>query len=290
MIPQHLPSLPAGLPIWTAPAKLNLFLHITGRRADGYHELQTLFQLLDFGDRIAIEITDDSRIERPQELPGVPEAADLMVRAARQLQAHCGVSKGCRIYIDKRLPMGGGIGGGSSDAATVFMVLNRLWGCDLNLQELAELGKQLGADVPVFIHGRTAWGEGIGEQLTPVVLPERWYVVLRPDVHISTPALFLSEQLTRDCSRIKIRDFLASGGQNVFEPLVRKGYPEVETAITAMAESGSFKLTGTGSCIFAEFDSVTLAQEVLAAAPKGLEGFVAKGVSTSPLLHELETQ
>lgn len=280
---------PADLPVWTAPAKLNLFLHITGRRADGYHELQTIFQLLDYGDRIAVEITDDVQIKRATPLPGVPEENDLMVRAANALQARCRPDKGCRIYIDKRLPVGGGIGGGSSDAATVFLVLNQLWNCGLSIDQLAELGSELGADVPVFIRGNTAWGEGIGELLTPLDLPERWYVVLRPAVEISTPALFSSAQLTRDSSRIKIRDFLASGGQNVFEPLVRKAYPEVEKVIATMAEYTCFRLTGTGSCVFAAFETAAQAQEVLNAAPEGLEGFVAKGVSASPLVHELQS-
>lgn len=282
--------LPADLPVWSAPAKLNLFLHITGRREDGYHELQTIFQLLDYGDRIAVEVTDDPRIDRPTELAGVPAESDLMVRAAQALQKHCEVNKGCRIYIDKRLPMGGGVGGGSSDAATMLCALNRLWDCGLNVDALAGLGAQLGADVPVFVRGQTAWGEGVGEQLTPIDLPERWYVVLRPDVQISTPALFSSPELTRDCSRIKIRDFLASGGTNVFEPLVRKAYPEVEAAITEMAEFARFRLTGTGSCVFAEFSSAAQAKQVFDAAPEGLEGFVAEGVSRSLLVTEMESR
>ncbi len=280
-------ALPDGLRRWPAPAKLNLFLHITGRRDDGYHELQTIFQLLDRGDELAFEITDDPVIERVTEVPGVPAESDLVVKAAQLLRNAAGASRGVRIHIDKRLPMGGGLGGGSSDAATTLVALNRLWGCGLSTDELAALGKTLGADVPVFVRGRTAWAEGIGEKLEPVTLESRWFVVLRPDVHISTPALFASPELTRDCAPITIRDFLASGGENVFEPLVRERYPEVDKAMKWLDNFSPSRLTGTGSCIFAVVADEAQAARILAQLPAGLSGFAARGVDRSPLLDRL---
>ncbi len=280
-------ALPDGLRRWPAPAKLNLFLHITGRRDDGYHELQTLFQLLDHGDELAFDVTDDPVVERITDVPGVPAASDLIVGAARLLRDEAGVSRGVRIHIDKRLPMGGGLGGGSSDAATTLVALNALWGCGLSRDDLARLGQRLGADVPVFVHGHTAWAEGIGERLEPVSLPSRWFVVLRPDVHIATPALFASPELTRDCAPITIRDFLASGGDNVFEPLVRKRYPEVDKAMKWLDKFAPSRLTGTGSCIFAAVADEAQAARILAQLPAGLRGFAARGVTRSPLLQSL---
>ncbi len=278
---------PPGLPVFTAPAKLNLFLHITGRRADGYHELQTLFQLLDFGDRLAFEVTADSGIHRVTGLPGVEVSEDLVVRAAHLLQAACHCREGCRIYIDKRLPLGGGLGGGSSDAATALRVLNHQWQCGLGVDELAELGRQLGADVPVFVRGYSAWGEGIGEELEPVELASRYFAVLRPEVAVSTARLFSSSQLTRDLQRITIRDFLATGGENVFEPVARSLYPEIDKAMNWLDNFARSRLTGTGSCVFAEFETRNTAQAVIDALPAGLVGFVAKGVNRSPLLSEM---
>ncbi len=278
--------LPEGLARWAAPAKLNLFLHITGRRDDGYHTLQTIFQILDYGDELAFEATDDGRIERVTEVPGVAADADLVVRAARLLKAETEHPGGVRIHIDKRLPMGGGLGGGSSDAATTLVALNRIWGCGLTVDELAALGQRLGADVPVFVRGESAWAEGIGERLTPVELPSRWFVVLRPDAAISTPALFAAPELTRDCPPITIRDFLASGGENVFEPLVRKRYPAVDKAMKWLDNFAPARLTGTGSCIFAAVADEAQAARILARLPAGLSGFAARGVNRSPLLSQ----
>ncbi|HFD87198.1 MAG TPA: 4-(cytidine 5'-diphospho)-2-C-methyl-D-erythritol kinase [Gammaproteobacteria bacterium] len=273
--------------IWPAPAKLNLFLHITGRRSDGYHELQTIFQILDYGDELAFEVTETPTIARVTDIPGVPAEHDLIVRAAALLQAETGVGQGVRFYIDKRLPMGGGLGGGSSDAATTLVALNHLWGCDLSVDQLARLGCALGADVPVFVRGHTAWGEGIGELLAPVELKPAWYVVIRPDAEIATPALFSSPELTRDCVKITIRDFLASGGENVFEELVREQYPEVDKAMKWLDNFSTSRLTGTGSCIFAEVAGRDQADRILAQLPPELTGFAARGVNRSPLLNRL---
>lgn len=277
-------AIPAGLEKWLAPAKLNLFLHITGRRDDGYHELQTVFQLLDVGDELAFEVSDAPDIQRATHIPGVQAEDDLIVKAARLLKAHTGCPAGAKIYIDKRLPMGGGLGGGSSDAATTLVALNKLWGCGLGLDALAALGQSLGADVPVFVHGRNAWAEGIGEKLSAIELRSQWFVVLRPAVEIATPKLFASSELTRDCPRIKIRDFLASGGENVFEPLVRKQYPEVDEAMKWLDKFAPSRLTGTGSCIFAAVADKAQAARILAQLPAGLAGFAAQGVNRSPLL------
>lgn len=279
--------LPAGLKTWPAPAKLNLFLHITGRRSDGYHELQTIFQILDYGDELAFEVTESPVITRVTDIPGVPADDDLIVRAASLLRAEAGVEQGARLHIDKRLPMGGGLGGGSSDAATTLVALNHLWGCHLPVDQLARLGCSLGADVPVFLRGYTAWGEGIGELLTPVELEPTWYVVIRPDAEIATPALFSSPQLTRDCVKITIRDFLASGGENVFENLVRKQYTEVDNAMKWLDNFSASRLTGTGSCIFAQVAGRDQADRILAQLPPELSGFAASGVNRSPLLERL---
>ena len=273
---------------WPAPAKLNLFLHITGRRADGYHLLQTVFQLLDFGDALRFHVTSDGVIARDYDLPGVSPGADLVVRAARLLQAHCHVTQGASLSLDKRLPAGGGLGGGSSDAATTLVALNCLWGCGLTSAELAQLGLQLGADVPVFVAGRTAWAEGVGEDLDPVELPERWFVVLIPAISVSTTKVFSDPQLIRDCPPITIRDFLAGQGQNVCEPVVCAQYPEVAAALAALAHFAPARLTGTGACVFAAFDTEVLARSALAQLAGQWQGFVAKGVNTSPLLTTLQ--
>ncbi len=282
-------NIPAGLTRWPAPAKLNLFLHITRRRADGYHELQTIFQLLDHGDELAFEVTESQQIVRVSDIPGVPAEQDLIVRAARLLQAETGYRGGARLYINKRLPMGGGLGGGSSDAATTLVVLNQLWGCGVTAPALAELGRRLGADIPVFVRGNTAWGEGIGEILTPIELETPWFVVLQPAVEIATAALFSSAELTRDCVKITIRDFLASGGANVFEPLVREQYPEVDKAMKWLDKFSPSRLTGTGSCIFARVAGKDQADRILAQLPSGVTGFAAQGVNASPLWERLTT-
>ncbi len=273
---------------WPAPAKLNLFLHITARRADGYHLLQTVFQFLDYGDTLRFKLRTDGRIERRGGPASVSAAEDLSVRAARLLQRSCACSQGVDIELDKRLPMGGGLGGGSSDAATVLMVLNRLWNCGLDEDALAALGLALGADVPVFVRGRAAWAEGVGERLEPVVLPEPWFLVIKPAVEVATAAIFNAPELTRDCPPIKIPDFLAGAGTNVCEPVVRKAYPEVAEALDWLQARAPARLTGTGSCLFAAFETREAAEGVLRALPKHWHGFTARGANRSPLHAALE--
>lgn len=275
---------------WPAPAKLNLFLHITGRRADGYHELQTVFQLLDFGDRVRLQVREDGVIHHLSPIAGVEPQQDLTIRAARLLQQHSGCSLGVAIEIDKRIPMGGGLGGGSSDAATALRVLNQLWRLDLDVDELAELGLSLGADVPVFVRGESAWGEGVGEQLSAVQLPEQWFFVLCPNVSIPTAELFASPQLTRDARPIKIRDYLAGAGSNAFEPLVRERYPAVNEAMAWLTQvSGTpARMTGTGSSIFVAVDDEQNARKIMASLPDQWQAFYARGVNRSPLISQLE--
>jgi len=273
---------------WPAPAKLNLFLHITGRRADGYHLLQTVFQLLDYGDELEFEVMPDGEIRRDYELAGVPAETDLVVRAARLLQGHCKLGQGVAIRLHKRLPAGGGLGGGSSNAATTLVALNQLWGCRFTQSELAGLGLQLGADVPVFVHGHSAWAEGVGEQLVEIELPLRWYVVLAPAVNVSTAQVFSEPQLIRDCPPITIRDFLTGRGQNVCEPVVCTQYPEVAKALDALSRFAPARLTGTGACVFAAFDNEQTARQAWAELAGQWQGFVARGVNTSPLLTSLQ--
>ncbi len=272
---------------WPAPAKLNLFLHVTGRRPDGYHELQTLFQLIDLSDTVSLSVTDDGRIERPAGPAGVDPDSDLTVRAARALQAATGCRVGASIRIAKRIPMGGGLGGGSSDAATVLLALNHLWGCGLQVDELARLGLPLGADVPVFVRGSSAWAEGVGEQLVPVELPERWYVVIHPGVAVPTREVFQSPELTRNTPVITIRAFFgpegSSGSRNDCEPVVRARYPEVADALSWLGNFAPARLTGTGSCIFAAFASAMDAERVAARAPDRWRAFVARGLNVSPV-------
>lgn len=275
---------------WPAPAKLNLFLHITGRRPDGYHELQTLFRLLDRGDSIDFRLRTDTRILRGSQMPGVAPESDLAVRAARLLREACGVTGGVEIYIHKSLPMGGGLGGGSSDAATTLVALNQLWGCGLEPAELMGLGRTLGADVPVFIGGRTAWGEGIGERLTPVDLPTRWYLVVQPPATISTAELFADPGLTRNRPPITIDDFFSGGGENVFEPLVQVRYPVVAAALEWLGAWGAGRLSGTGACVFAAFESASAAEQAREALPRQWPGFVARGVDESPLMSRLRAE
>ena len=272
---------------WPAPAKLNLFLHVTGRRPDGYHELQTLFQLIDLNDTVSLSVTDDGRIERPAGPVGVDPDSDLTVRAAKALQAATGCRAGASIRIAKRIPMGGGLGGGSSDAATVLLALNHLWGCGLPVDELARLGLPLGADVPVFVRGSSAWAEGVGEQLVPVELPERWYVVIHPGVAVPTRDVFQSPELTRNTPIITIRAFFgpegSSGSRNDCEPVVRARYPEVADALSWLGNFAPARLTGTGSCIFAAFGSAMDAERVAARAPDRWRAFVARGLNVSPV-------
>lgn len=272
---------------WPAPAKLNLFLHITGRRADGYHLLQTLFQFLDYGDSLDFEMCRDGKITRPSGLLQVPEADDLAVRAARLLQTRAKSHQGVAIHIHKRLPEGGGLGGGSSDAATTLVALNRLWSAGLSTQELTRLGLELGADVPLFIAGQAAWAEGIGESLTPVEPPEPWYLVLRPSCQIATREIFQAPDLTRNSAAITIADFYAGQTRNDFEPLVRQRYPAVAEALDWLQRRAPARLTGSGACVFGTFDQESAARRVLEDLPQGWRGFVARGCNRSPLLDRL---
>jgi 4-diphosphocytidyl-2-C-methyl-D-erythritol kinase len=268
--------------LWPAPAKLNLFLHVTGRRADGYHELQTVFQLIELCDTVAIAVRSDGAIERPEGPAEVPPEADLVVRAARALQAASGTPLGATLRVRKRIPMGGGLGGGSSDAATVLLALNRLWDCRLDIEELARLGLPLGADVPVFIRGFSAWAEGVGERLVPIELPERWYVVIHPGVGVSTREVFQSPELTRNSPLITIRAFFEAGGRNDCEPVVRARCPEVAAALDWLSRYAPARLTGTGSCIFASCASAIEAERIAARVPDAWTSFVARGLDISP--------
>ena len=273
---------------WPAPAKLNLLLHVVGRRADGYHELQTVFQFLTVSDWLYFDVHQQTGIELVGEPAGVPANADLCVRAATLLRDATSSQAGVTIYNDKRLPLGGGLGGGSSDAATTLLVLNRLWGLDLPSDELARLGLSLGADVPVFVHGRAAWAEGVGEILTPVTPPEAWYLVLVPPVSISTAAIFSDPGLTRDTPRTKIPDLLSGVGQNDCEAVVRCRHPEVAAALDWLNGFSAARLTGTGACVFAAFDTQADAQAVAAQLPASWSGLVAQGTNRSPLLAAME--
>jgi 4-diphosphocytidyl-2-C-methyl-D-erythritol kinase len=274
--------------IYLAPAKLNLFLHVLGRRDDGYHALQTVFQLIDLCDRIQIEATDDPAIRRdpPPSDPGLaalkPEA-DLSIRAARLLQQASGSPLGARLHVDKRIPAGGGLGGGSSDAASVLLGLNALWSLNWSREQLAELGLALGADVPVFVMGRSAWAEGRGERLTPMDLPPAWYVVVQPAVSVSTAAVFQDAELTRNTPPITMRDFGAGVGRNDCEPVVRRRYPQVAAALDWLSSYAPSRLTGTGGCGFAAFGTENRAREVAAQAPAEIATFVARGLDRSPV-------
>ncbi len=267
-----------------APAKLNLFLHIVGRRADGYHLLQSVFRLIDRHDTLYLRIAENGLVRRTREVDGVPEAQDLCVRAARLLQQHTGCRLGVDIRLEKRLPMGGGLGGGSSDAATVLLALNRLWGLDLPRRELLQLGLQLGADVPVFVFGRNAWAEGIGEQLQPMILPPAWYVVLTPAVHVATAQVFASRELTRDTNPAKMAAFFKGYGHNDLEPVVCRQYPAVASALEWLKQFGDARMSGSGASVFLECGSEAEAQRVFSLKPEEVAGFVAAGLDQHPLL------
>jgi 4-diphosphocytidyl-2-C-methyl-D-erythritol kinase len=273
---------------WPAPAKLNLFLHVTGRRADGYHELQTLFQLIDLCDELTLSVREDGLIERPAGPAGVEPEADLAVRAARALKAATGTPLGASIRVRKRIPLGGGLGGGSSDAATVLVALNELWDCGLPAGKLAALGSALGADVPVFIRGYSAWAEGVGERLTPTTLPEAWYVIVHPGVAVSTARVFQSPELTRNSPLITIRAFFESGGRNDCEPVVRSLFPEVAEAMQWLGRYAPARLTGTGSCVFAACASAIEAERLAARVPDRWQSFVARGLNASPVHERLK--
>ena len=280
---------------WPAPAKLNLFLRITGRRADGYHTLQTVFRLLDWGDGIHLRSREDGVIARVGAgAEGVSEVDDLMVRAAKILQEESNSHQGADIGIEKKIPMGGGFGGGSSDAATVLVVLDRLWNLNLGIDRLAALGLQLGADVPVFVHGHNAWAEGVGDELTAVDLPPAWYVVASPGVHSATAALFQAPDLTRNAAPAKIAGFLSGSSpsgavlDNAFEPVLRRREPAVEALFAQLARIGRPRLTGSGSGCFVEFADRESAEAALASLPPGLHAWLARGADRSPLLDAME--
>lgn len=269
---------------WPAPAKINLFLHITGRRSEGYHDLQTVFQFLDYCDYLQFEITEQPEIKLLTPIAGVRNDDNLIVRAAKLLQQAANIDRGARITLTKKLPMGGGLGGGSSNAATTLVALNKLWQCQFSEDKLAQIGLELGADVPIFIHGQAAWAEGVGEKLTSISPSEPWYVVIVPDCHVSTAEIFSSPELTRDCEPITISRFLSGEGRNVCEDVVRKHYPPVEKALDWLSQYAKPRMTGTGACVFADFDNQTQANEVVVNLPDGWQGFVAKGCNQSPLI------
>ena len=269
-----------------APAKLNLFLHVVGRREDGYHLLQTVFRFVDFSDRFNFALREDGAIRLHTFTPGVPEDKDLCVRAAKLLQRESGISLGADILLEKRIPMGGGLGGGSSDAATTLLALNRLWRLGWKRSQLLTLGLGLGADVPVFIFGENAFAEGIGEKLSPIVLPSAWYLVLTPPVQVPTAQIFASNELTRNTIPIKIPPFSVAQGHNDLEPVVCRAYPEVARHLQWLKRLGGVTMvamTGSGACVFAEFTTEAAAQRALTQLPGSLKGFVAQGLNRHPM-------
>ncbi|MEY4642794.1 MAG: 4-diphosphocytidyl-2-C-methyl-D-erythritol kinase [Pseudomonadota bacterium] len=272
---------------WPAPAKLNLFLHVTGRRPDGYHTLQTVFQLLDYGDTLHFRPSLTWELHFTCNKPELETTDNLVLEAARLLQQKMPVPRGCRIHLDKHLPAGGGVGGGSSDAATTLIALNRLWEAGLTLDELAALGLQLGADVPVFIHGHSAWAEGVGEKLDFLTLPEDWFVVLTPNCHVSTARVFGHPELTRHSAPLRIRAFPFSGSKNDCESVTCMLHPEVRSALEWLGrhttDGGDARMTGTGASVFARFRSREQAAVVLARKPDNVAGFIARGTNVSPL-------
>jgi 4-diphosphocytidyl-2-C-methyl-D-erythritol kinase len=269
-----------------SPAKLNLFLHITGQRGDGYHELQTLFQLLDWGDRLQFESDNSGEISLHGADLGIPAEQNLIVKAAQALPRNTS-KQGVSIHLEKRIPEGGGLGGGSSNAATTLLAMNYLWNLRLGDKALQKIGAKLGADVPVFVAGHTAWAEGIGEFLTPVELPETWYLVIAPGCHVSTAEIFSNEQLTRNTSPIKMAAFFEGNSRNDCQQLVRNLHKEVDNALNWLDNFGTAKLTGTGACVFASFDAKQAATSALSQLPESMSGFVARGINTSPVLNAL---
>jgi 4-diphosphocytidyl-2-C-methyl-D-erythritol kinase len=282
----------SGATVWPAPAKLNLFLLVTGRRPDGYHELQTLFQLVDLADEVEIRVRSDGEIVRVEGPADVPAEADLAVRAARLLRAHAGRPElGAELAVRKRIPLGGGLGGGSSDAATVLVALDRLWGLATGTDRLAELSLELGADVPVFVRGRTALGTGIGERLTPVEVAPAWYAIVHPGVAVATGPVFQASELTRNSSPITICGSFSPGwpdrelpGRNDLEPVVTARHAPVRAALDWLGQRGRARLTGSGACVFAAFGDERAARAALAGLPGEWRGFVARGLDRSPLL------
>lgn len=270
--------------VWLAPAKLNLMLRIVGRRADGYHNLQTVFQFIDRCDRLWFEVRKDGQIRRLNAVAGVAECDDLTVRAARALKQATGCALGAEIRYEKNLPLGGGLGGGSSDAATTLVALNRLWNTGLDEEALSDIALPLGADVPVFVRGRAAWAEGVGERLTPIELPQSWYLVLVPDCSVSTKAVFSHPQLTRNSDHITLADFLNGDCVNDCLPVVRRDYPPVAAALEWLSMWGESRLTGSGACVFSAFADRDSALNAYRQLPAQMQGFVAQGLNRSPLL------
>lgn len=272
---------------WPAPAKLNLMLRIVGQRADGYHLLQTVFQFIDLCDWISFHPAENGRVTLQKTLAGVAEADDLTIRAAKLLKAETGCDLGVCIDVEKHLPMGGGIGGGSSDAATTLVVLNKLWELGLSTEKLMALGLSLGADVPIFVYGHAAWAEGVGEKLERINVPEQWVVVIKPDCHVNTGEIFSAKELTRDSKSITIADFTAGQHQNDCIEVVSQRYPPVRNALVDLSAFAEARLTGTGACVFAQFDS----QESATRAYQSLKGkwqiYLAKGLNKSPLFSKL---
>ncbi len=275
---------------WPAPAKINLFLHVTGRREDGYHRLQTVFRLVDLADTLRFSPRDDSRVVPARPIPGVAAADDLCVRAAELLKRATGQAAGVTIELEKRIPMGGGLGGGSSDAATTLVALNHLWGLGLGREELQRLALELGADVPLFVFGENAFGEGVGEELTALTLPPAWYLILVPPVQVPTAGVFAAPELTRDTKPIKITAFFEGLSQrklrNDLEPVVSERYPEVAHHLAWLRRRGEAHMSGSGACVFAEFSTESEARAVYAQLPQAMRGFVARGLEHHPL-HEL---
>lgn len=269
-----------------APAKLNLFLHVTGRRADGYHLLQTAFQLIDRCDTLDFEVRDDGQIIRSNDIPGVPAETDLIVRAARLLQEKTGCPLGANLTLHKILPMGGGLGGGSSDAATTLMALNQLWSTGLSKTELMSLGLQLGADVPFFIFGENAFAEGVGEELQAIQTPERWFVVIEPGVQVPTPAIFSAKELTRDSKIVRIADFSSNAEmfwKNDLQTVACAMFPEVDEAVRWLSQFGNAKMTGSGACVFCAFADESAADKVIAQMPERWTSWKAKALNRHPM-------
>jgi 4-diphosphocytidyl-2-C-methyl-D-erythritol kinase len=268
---------------YPAPAKLNLFLHVVGRRPDGYHLLQSVFRLIDRADTVHLEMRDDGIVSREGDLPGVAEEDDLTVRAARLLQPFAAEGAGVRIGLDKLLPLGGGLGGGSSDAATVLLALNRLWRLNLPRATLQQLALRLGADVPVFVFGRSAFAEGVGDVLQPADVPPAWYVVLMPPVQVPTAAIFAAAELTRNTPALKMAPFSAGMGRNDLQPVAVGRHPEIARHLEWLARFGEARMTGSGACVFASFGSEDAARGVLRQLPEAMQGFVAQGLDKHPL-------
>jgi len=274
---------------WPAPAKLNLMLRIVGQREDGYHLLQTVFQFIDLCDWITFHPVEDGKVSLKEVIPGVPEEEDLTIRAANLLKKETGCQFGVCIEVEKNLPMGGGLGGGSSDAATTLLVLNKLWNLHLPIEKLMYLGLSLGADVPVFVYGYSAWAEGVGEKLEKIELDQQWVVVIKPECHVNTKEVFLAKNLTRNSKSIKIADFIAGQHQNDCVEVVCQRYPSVRDALVALSEFSEARLTGTGACVFAQFDSKQEAINAYQSLEKsGWRVYLAKGLNESPLFSKLK--